>query len=172
MKKKVLFLCTHNSVRSQMAEGLLRAFYGNRYEAYSAGTHPSAVNPCAIKVMAEIGIDISAHQSKNVDVFHGMKFDCVVTVCNQAKEKCPFFRGGGEHLHRDFEDPSRFTGGEEQKLAVFRQVRDIIKGWIEKTFGEEDKTTILSRFFPRTKRINWCMNPYGHSFPAKGNGFN
>ena len=77
-----------------MAEGLLRAFYGDCYEAYSAGTQPSKVNSYAIRVMVEIGIDISSHQSKNVDVFHGMKFDYVVTVCNQAKEKCPFFRGG------------------------------------------------------------------------------
>lgn len=168
MKKKVLFLCTHNSARSQMAEGLLRAWYGDRYEAFSAGTHPSAVNPYAIQVMAEIGIDISAHHSKNVDIFLGMKFDYVVTVCNQAKEKCPFFRGDGKHVHRDFEDPSQFTGGDDQKLAVFRQVRDIIKGWIEKTFGEEDKTPILSRYFARTKRVNWCMNPYGHSFHREG----
>ena len=160
MKKKVLFICTHNSARSQMAEGLLRAFYGDRYEAYSAGTQPSKVNPYAIKVMAEIGIDISTHQSKNVDVFHGMKFDYVVTVCNQAKEKCPFFPGSDEYLHSDFDDPSQFKGNENQKLAVFRQVRDIIKGWIEKTFGGEDKRPMISRIFSRTKKLNWCIEPY------------
>lgn len=120
-----------------MAEGLLRAFYWDRYEAYSAGTQPSMVNPYAIKVMAEIGIDISTHQSKNVDVFHGMKFDYVVTVCNQAKEKCPLFGGGKEYLHCDFEGPSRFNGNEEQKLASFRSVRDAIKNWIEKTFSKK-----------------------------------
>ncbi len=165
MKKKVLFICTHNSTRSQMAEGLLRAFYGDCYEAYSAGTQPSKVNSYAIRVMVEIGIDISSHQSKNVDVFHGMKFDYVVTVCNQAKEKCPFFRGGDEYLHRDFDDPSQFKGSVEQKLAVFRQVRDVIKGWIEKTFGGEHKRPMISRIFSRTRRINCCMSPYGHLAP-------
>lgn len=84
--------------------------------------------------MAEIGIDISAHHSKNVDVFHGIKFDYVITVCNQAKESCPFFQGGKEYLHCNFDDPSQFEGEEEQKLAVFRQVRDEIKDWIEKNF--------------------------------------
>ena len=163
MKKKVLFICTHNSARSQMAEGLLRSLYGDRYEAYSAGTQPSRVNPYAIKVMAEIGIDISTHHSKNIDVLHGMKFDYVVTVCNKAKEACPLFLGGEESLHNDFDDPSQFKGNEDEKLAVFRKIRDVIKGWIEKTFGDENKATILSRFFSGTKRINWCMNPYGHS---------
>ena len=152
MKKKVLFICTHNSARSQMAEGLLRAFYGDRYEAYSAGTQPSKVNPYAIRVMVEIGIDISSHHSKNVDVFHGMKFDYVVTVCNQAKEKCPFFWVGDEYLHSDFDDPSQFKGNEEQKLAAFRQARDAIKGWIEITFGGEDKMPMISRIFSRTKK--------------------
>jgi arsenate reductase len=93
MKKKVLFVCAHNAARSQMAEGLLRSLYGDRYEAYSAGTQPSRINPYAIKVMAEIGIDISTHYSKNIDVFHGIRFDYVVPVCNKAKEECPFFQG-------------------------------------------------------------------------------
>ena len=158
MKKKVLFICTHNAARSQMAEGLLRSLYGDRYEAYSAGTQPSKIHPCAIKVMAEIGIDISTHHSKNIDVFHGMKFDYVVTVCNKAKEACPLFLGGEESLHNDFDDPSQFKGNEDEKLAVFRKTRDVIKGWIEKTFGKEDKTTLMSRFFQRTRRINWCAN--------------
>ncbi|HHT9106885.1 MAG TPA: arsenate reductase ArsC [Candidatus Wujingus californicus] len=134
MKKKVLFICTHNSARSQMAEGLLRAMYGDYYDVYSAGIQPSKVNPYAIRVMAEIGIDISAHHSKNVDVFHRIKFDYVITVCNQAKESCPFFQGGKEYIHCNFDDPSQFEGEEEQKLAVFRQVRDEIKDWIEKNF--------------------------------------
>jgi len=158
MKKKVLFICTHNSARSQMAEGLLRSLYGDRYEAYSAGTQPSRVNPYAIKVMAEIGFDISTHYSKNIDVFHGIRFDYVVPVCNKAKEECPFFQGGGEYLHNDFDDPSQFKGNEDEKPAVFRKTRDVIKDWIEKTFGKEDKTTLISRFFPRTRRIHWCAN--------------
>ena len=158
MKKKVLFICTHKSARSQMAEGLLRSLYGDRYEAYSAGTQPSRVNPYAIKVMAEIGFDISTHYSKNIDVFHGIRFDYVVPVCNKAKEECPFFQGGGEYLHNDFDDPSQFKGNEDEKPAVFRKTRDVIKDWIEKTFGKEDKTTLISRFFPRTRRIHWCAN--------------
>jgi arsenate reductase (thioredoxin) len=134
MKKKVLFICTHNAARSQMAEGLLRSLYRDRYEAYSAGTQPLRVNPYAIKVMAEIGIDISSHHSKSLDVFQGVTFDSVVTVCNQAKEACPFFRGGKEYIHKDFEDPSQFEGEEGSKLAIFRHVRDKIKDWIKETF--------------------------------------
>ncbi len=142
MKKKVLFICTHNAARSQMAEGLLRTFYGDRYESYSAGTQPSKVNPYAVKVMSEIGIDISMHRSKHIDNFHGIKFDYVVTVCNQAKEACPWFKGGKEYLHKDFEDPSQFEGEEDQKLAAFREVRDKIKDWIIKTFRRENKNSL------------------------------
>ena len=91
MKKKVLFICTHNSARSQMAEGILRTLYGDRYEAYSAGTQPTKVNPYAIKVMSEIGIDISNHRSKSAEEFRGKEFDYVVTVCDNVKEACPFF---------------------------------------------------------------------------------
>lgn len=134
MKKKVLFICTHNAARSQMAEGLLRTLYGDRYEAYSAGTQPSKVNPYAVRVMSELGVDISMHQSKHMNAFYGMEFDYVVTVCNQAKEVCPWSHGGKEYIHKDFEDPSQFEGEEDQKLAVFREVRDEIKDWIEKTF--------------------------------------
>lgn len=137
MKKKVLFLCTHNSARSQMAEGLLRSLYSDHYEAYSAGTQPTRVNPYAIKVMEEIGIDISTHHSKNTDVFQGMKFDYVVTVCNQAKEACPLFQGGKQYFHKDFEDPTQFEGNEDQKLTLFRQVRDEMRSWTEKIFGGE-----------------------------------
>ena len=160
MKKRVLFICTHNSARSQMAEGLLRAFYGNRYEAYSAGTQPSKVNPYAIKVMAEIGINISSHHSKNIDVFYGMKFNYVVTVCNQAKEICPFFQGGDEYLHRDFNDPSQIEGSKDEKLAFFRHTRNAIKDWIDKIFGKEDKNALIYRLFSRTKKLNWCIDPY------------
>ncbi len=158
MKKKVLFICTHNSARSQMAEGLLRSLYGDHYEAYSAGTQPSRVNPYAIKAMAEIGINISTHYSKNIDVFHGIRFDYVVTVCNKAKEACPLFQGGNASLHNDFDDPSQLNGNEDEKLAGFRKTRDVIQGWIEKTFGKESKKTLMSRFFQKTQKINWCAN--------------
>jgi len=135
MKKKVLFICTHNSARSQMAEGLLRSLYGERYEVYSAGTQPSGVNAYAIKVMAELGIDISTHRSKGVNEFCGMKFDYVVTVCDHAKETCPFHPGGKRYLHKGFENPVEFRGTDDEILAGFRRVRDEIKHWIEKTFG-------------------------------------
>ena len=157
MKKKVLFICTHNSARSQMAEGLLRALYGDRYEAFSARIQPSKVNPYAITVMAEIGIDIATHYSKHVDVYHGIRFDYVVTVCNQAKETCPLFRRGKKYLHKDFEDPSQFEGEQDQKLAVFRQVRDAIRDWIKKTFGKKDNKPLIYQFFSRTKKLRWCV---------------
>ncbi len=137
MKKKVLFICTHNSARSQMAEGLLRALYGDRYVAYSAGIQPSKVSPYAIKIMAEIGIDISNHHSKSINEFRDMKFDYVITVCDNAKETCPFFPCGKKYLHRGFNDPSEFKGKEDEIIVKFRCVRDEIKGWIEKMFGEE-----------------------------------
>ena len=138
-KMKVLFICTHNSARSQMAESLLRVFYGTHYDAYSAGTEPSGVNPFAIKVMAELGIDISTHHSKHIENFRGKEFDYVVTVCDHAKETCPFFPGGKIFLHQGFEDPSTSTGTEEEVLTCFRRVRDGIRDWIEKTFRDADK---------------------------------
>ena len=136
-KKKVLFICTHNSARSQMAEGLLNAFYGDRYEAYSAGTDPSQVNPYAIKAMAEIGIDISFHRSKSLEEFRGKKIDYVVTVCDQAKGACPFFPGAREYLHKSFDDPSKFQGTNDEILARVREVRDEIRAWIEETFSKK-----------------------------------
>jgi len=135
-KQKVLFICTHNSARSQMAEGLLRALYGDRYEVYSAGTQPSKVNPYAIKVMSEIGVDILNHRSKSIEEFRGTEFDYVVTVCDKAKETCPFFLGGKEYLHKSFRDPFDFEGTDDEKMKIFRQVRDEIEEWIIKTFGE------------------------------------
>ena len=135
--KKVLFICTHNSARSQMAEGLMRTLYPDRYEPWSAGTEPSGVNPYAVKVMAEIGIDISLHRSKSLDDFLDMKFDYVVTVCDHAKQICPFFPGGKESIHKGFEDPAAFTGREDEKIAIFRRVRDEIGEWIVESFGGE-----------------------------------
>ncbi|MFQ5820616.1 MAG: arsenate reductase ArsC [Candidatus Heimdallarchaeota archaeon] len=138
-KKKVLFICTHNSARSQIAEGLLRTLFGKYYDVYSAGIEPSSVHPLAIKVMAELGIDISMHRSKIIENFRGMEFDYVVTVCDQAKETCPFFPGGKNFLHQGFKDPSTCTGTEEEKLTCFRRTREEIRNWVEKTFGGELK---------------------------------
>jgi len=140
-KEKVLFICTHNAARSQMAEGLLRALYGDRYEVYSGGLEPSRVNPYAIKVMAEIGIDISGQHSKGIEGFYDMKIDHVITVCDNAHHKCPFFAGGKNYIHKGFEDPAEFEGSEDEKLEVFRRVRDEIKDWIKRPFSNEVKST-------------------------------
>jgi arsenate reductase (thioredoxin) len=129
-KKRVLILCTGNSARSQMAEGLLRAAAGDRVEAYSAGTKPSSVRPEAIAVMAEEGIDIRGHRSKSVDEFAGQEFDLVITVCDHANEICPVFPGRTRRVHRSFEDPAAVVGTEEERLAAFRRVRDEIGTWI------------------------------------------
>jgi len=137
-KKTVLFICTHNSARSQMAEGFLRALYGLKYDAHSAGTEPSDVNPYAVKVMAEVGIDISMQKSKSITEFRGNYFDTIVTVCDHAKETCPYFPGGGKTIHKGFEDPSSFKGTDDETLIVFRQVRDDIKKWIDTDFGRRD----------------------------------
>jgi arsenate reductase len=133
-KRKILFICTHNSARSHMAEGLVNALYGEHLEALSAGTEPSQVNPLAIRVMAEIGIDISGHHSKGVEDFLNQDFDYVVTVCDHANETCPFFPGGKERIHRGFQDPAAVGGSEDERLAIFRRVRDEIRHWIEETF--------------------------------------
>ncbi len=133
-RKKILFICTHNSARSHMAEGLLNTLYGSRYEVWSAGTDPTEVNPLAVKVMAEVGIDISDHQSNSVEDFLDREWDYVVTVCDRANETCPFFPGGKEKIHRGFKDPAALKGGEDEKMLAFRRVRDEIKRWIEETF--------------------------------------
>lgn len=130
----VLFLCTHNSSRSQMAEGLLRARGGGRYVVYSAGTQPRSVHPLAIAVMREIGIDISeaaGHRAKGMGEFAGQSIDLVVTVCDDAAEECPFFPGARRQEHWGFPDPSAATGSEEERLAVFRRVRDAIAARME-----------------------------------------
>ncbi len=135
MKKKVLFICTHNSARSQMAEGYMKAKYGDRYEAFSAGTEVTRVHPLAIEVMKEIGIDISGHRSKLIDEFFGKGIDTVVAVCDSANQACPFFPGAREVIHQGFPDPSAFTGSDELVLEGFRRVRDEIIQWIDATFG-------------------------------------
>ena len=121
--KRVLILCTGNSARSQMAEGLLRHFSKGTIEVHSAGTHPSTVNPLAIQVMAEIGIDISHHRSKSVTECVGQPFDDVITVCDSAKESCPVFPGKPSRIHWSFPDPAAVQGSEEERLRAFRQVR-------------------------------------------------
>jgi arsenate reductase len=128
--KKVLILCTGNSARSQMAEGLLRHDAGERFVVESAGTKPSHVRPEAIAVMKELGIDISGHRSKSVDEFEGTEFDYVLTVCDKAKENCPVFPGHANRLHRNFEDPAATEGSEAVRLAVFRRVRDEIRNYL------------------------------------------
>ncbi len=126
MKKRVLILCTGNSCRSQMAEGVLRHYGSSRYEVFSAGTKPSQVNPVAIQVMKEIGIDISKHRSKHVDEFKGLTFDYVITVCDNAKESCPFFPGNTKRLHWEFPDPPHGEAVTESVIEEFRKVRDMI----------------------------------------------
>jgi arsenate reductase len=123
---RVLVLCTGNSARSQMAEGLLRQLGSDRFEVFSAGVEPSQVRPQAIAVMREIGIDISGHHSKSVDEFLGQEFDYVITVCDHANEQCPIFPGKVQRIHWSFEDPALAQGDEASKLAVFRRVRDEI----------------------------------------------
>jgi arsenate reductase (thioredoxin) len=126
-KERVLILCTGNSARSQMAEGLLRHDFGDRFEAFSAGTKPSIVRPEAIKAMDELGIDLSGHRSKHVDEFLGQEFTYVITVCDNANESCPIFPTATQRLHWSFEDPAGVQGSEEERLAVFRKIRDQIR---------------------------------------------
>ncbi len=126
-KQRVLFLCTHNSARSQMAEGFLRSMARDRFEVASAGTEATRVHPLAKKAMGEVGIDLSGHTSKTVDLLLDQPWDYVITVCDYANEKCPIFPKKTSRLHWSFPDPSRATGTEEERLEVFRQVRDQIE---------------------------------------------
>jgi arsenate reductase len=129
-KKRVLILCTGNSARSQMAEGLLRHDAGDRFEVESAGTKPGHVRPEAIAVMKELGIDISGQRSKSVDEFAGQSFDYALTVCDNAKESCPIYPGHANRLHRNFEDPAAAEGSENERLTVFRRVRDQLRDYL------------------------------------------
>lgn len=130
-KGRVLFLCTHNSARSQIAEGLLRHLAGDRFEAVSAGTEATHVRPLAIRAMEEVGVDISGQRSKTLERYLGETFEYVITVCDAANEACPFFPGAKCRLHWSFDDPSRVEGSEEERLSVFRSVRDQIRERIE-----------------------------------------
>ena len=136
-KERVLFVCTHNSARSQMAEGLLRYHYGDRYEAFSAGTHPGGVNPFAVEVMREVGIDLSDHRSQHIDDFADSPMDHVVTVCDSAREECPYLPARKRNLHESFADPSAAQGSDEEKRAAFRRARDEIRAWLDSAFGGE-----------------------------------
>lgn len=134
VKEKVLFICKNNSARSQMAEGLLKFLYGEFYDVFSAGSDPKSISSYAVKVMAEIGIDISNNRSKSLKEFEGVKFDYVVTVCGVEGEVCPFFPGGKNYIQKSFEDPATYIGTENEKIKAFRMIRNEIRNWIKETF--------------------------------------
>ncbi len=131
MRERVLILCTGNSARSQIAEGLLRELAGTQFDVFSAGSKPSTVNPFAIQVMQERGIDISQHRSKHLNEFIKQPFDYVITVCDQAAETCPIFPGRAQRIHWSFPDPAAIIGGDDEKLHVFRQTRDAIEAQLK-----------------------------------------
>jgi len=139
-KKNVLFVCTHNAVRSQMAEAFLNKIYGDRYAAYSAGSDPTQIDPLVVSVMNEMDIDLSHSHAKGFDFFKDYNFDFVVTVCDRAREACPYFAGGDFRIHNSFSDPSGFEGSPDDKIKEYRKTRDEIKTWIEREFRIEDKS--------------------------------
>jgi arsenate reductase (thioredoxin) len=140
MKPKVLFLCTGNTARSQMAEGFLRKYAGDRFEIFSAGLKPGFINPLTIQVMEEKGVDMSSHYSKGLEQFLGkVHFAYLITVCSRADEECPIFPGMGQRLHWPFDDPAAFQGSPEEKLVKFRQVRDEIEAKV-KEFAQINRT--------------------------------
>src|SRR3972149_8313433 len=134
MKKRVLFICTANSCRSQMAEGIVRHYLGDQIEAFSAGIAPTSVHSRAIQAMGEIGIDISSQRSKSMTEFEGQQFDYVITLCDSANEQCPLFFGGVKKIHMGFDDPVTVAGSEEEIMAAFRRVRGEIKDRLLKFF--------------------------------------
>ena len=135
--KRILVLCTGNSARSQMGEGLFRHIGGEGWEVHSAGTKPSLVRPEAIAVMKELGIDLSGHRSKSVDEFAGQFFDYLVTVCDNARDNCPVFPSNAERIHWSFEDPAAVGGSEEVRLAAFRRIRDQIHDRVNEFFAQQ-----------------------------------
>jgi len=143
-KKRVLILCTGNSARSQMAEGLLRHDAGDRFEVESAGTKPGIVRPEAIAVMKEVDIDIAAHRSKHVEEFKGQHFEYVLTVCDNAKESCLVFFGAANRLHHGFTDPAVVEGAQEKRMAAFRNVRDEIRSYLE-GFPQQERECMPGR---------------------------
>ena len=137
MLQRVLILCTGNSARSQMAEGVLRHDAGDLFEVESAGTKPGIVRPEAIEAMRQVGIDISGHRSKHVEEFAGQHFDYVITVCDNARESCPVFFGAAKRLHHSFEDPAALEGTDAQRLELFARVRDELREYLKKLPGNE-----------------------------------
>ena len=131
--KKVLFICSHNAARSQLAEGLMRHFHGNKYDVHSAGTSPLGVHPAVFKVLGEMGIDASSHRSKSIRKYKDCVFDYVVTLCDNARDRCPFFPGK-EVIHHPFRDPVITREPGEDIIEAFRNVRDEIKAWLDETF--------------------------------------
>jgi arsenate reductase len=136
-KRGVLFLCTGNSCRSQMAEGLLRHMAGARFEVFSAGTRPAGLNPDSVRAMQEVGIDIAGHRSKCVDEYAGRDFDFIITVCDSARQSCPVFPSAAARLHWDLEDPAAARGSDDERMHVFRSVRDEIAGRIREFLEKE-----------------------------------
>lgn len=141
--KKILVLCTGNSCRSQMAEAYLRHFSNGKAEVFSAGVETHGVNPRAIKTMQEDGIDISSHTSNNIDEYRSIDFDSIITVCDNAKERCPYFPSTAKKFHHNFPDPAKASGTEEEVMAEFRKVREMIKEYCKEFVAETFKNTIL-----------------------------
>ena len=136
-RKRVLFICSHNAARSQMAEGYLRARHGDRFDAFSAGTKASTLSPYAIRVMQEIGVDISGHRSKSLNEIAGREMDVAVIVCDAAKSACPFFPWAKVTLHATFRNPKEFSGTDDEIINGFREIRDEITGWIDRFVSEK-----------------------------------
>ncbi len=163
-KERVLFMCIHNAARSQMAEGLFRDLYGDNFDVYSAGSDPQKVDSLAIKAMEEIGINISNHRSKSLKEFEGQEFQYVITVCGNQYNACPFFAGGKKYFKQPFEDPAAFEGTEEEKLELFKKVRDELKFWIEDLYYSymlpEDRCCNL-------EEMEGCCRPIDKEFSCK-----
>ena len=139
MKHRVLILCTGNSARSQMAEGLLRHLADNAYEVHSAGTSPIGVNPLAVEAMREIGVDISSHRSKSVSEFNGQHFDTVITVCDNAAERCPVFPGAPRRIHWSIRDPGAIAGSHKEMLGTFRSIRNTLEERLREFLAENNR---------------------------------
>ncbi|MBP7231735.1 MAG: arsenate reductase ArsC [Syntrophaceae bacterium] len=136
-RKSVLFVCTHNAVRSQMAEAFLRHLFGDRYLVASAGSDPQKVDPLVLQVLHEAGIDASRQKAKGLDIYQNEYFDAVVTVCDKARESCPYFPHTARHIHKSFTDPSLFCGKPEEIIDEYRRIRNEIRSWVEKVFRRE-----------------------------------
>lgn len=161
MTQRVLFLCTHNSARSQMAEGWLRHLAGDRFEAHSAGTEATGVHPLAIRVMAEVGVDLSRQESKTLTRYLAEPWDDVITVCDRANDACPVFPGGKRRLHWSFPDPSTASGTDDERLATFRRVRDAIGERVARFVGQTAPTATLRR--PLTRLLLKVAKPPGRA---------